>query len=140
MKAVWTASDLARQRTSILHEAQRDVAFVRASDGTLLAFLKATVLEELDSRAEAVQLLAAAVSAVSDPPVRSAALGDLAFLIDWPTARRLQFAVDLADVVTHAAAVGDPSEVTRFILASRPRRPQGVIHPDRVRAAVASSS
>ena len=135
-REVWPVSDLARRRTEIVEEATHGVAMIHATDGTLLAFTKASRFERLDIAERHQRLLSAAVTALVDENARPAALGEVAFLTGWTHPRRRQFAEDLNDVIAHASATGVHEEVDAFLRMSAPRPHVGVVDPERIRAAL----
>jgi hypothetical protein len=135
-RPVWPASDLARRRIEIMDEARHGVAFIRSSDGTLLAFTAAAALSGLDQTQRHRRLLSAAITALVDADARPSALGELAFVVDWSAPRRRQFAEDLNDVINHASSTGNPAEVDTFLELSMPRQLMGVVDPERIRSAI----
>lgn len=135
-RPVWPASDLARRRIDILDEARSGVAFVRGTDGTLLAFTAAATFANLEQTQRHCRLLGAAVTALVDADPRPSTLGELAFVADWIPTRRHQFVADLNEVVAHAAATGQPDEIDAFLAMSKPRAKTGVIDPERIRSAL----
>jgi hypothetical protein len=135
-RPVWPASDLARRRTDILEEAQRSIAFVKGTDGTLLAFTSAATLANIEDVQRNSQLLSWAVTAIVDDGAGPASLGDLAFISGWSPNRKRQFVEELNDVIVHSTSTGEPAEVQVFLQLSKPRPRSGVIDPERIRAAL----
>ncbi len=130
---VWTASDLSRQRTAILAEAEDGIAFVRATSGRMLVLTSADRLTLLEGLPRITRILVAATHLLDDSAGMSE-LGELAFASDWPLKRRRQFVSDLRDVCQHAVSVTNLAEIDAFIAASRPRPALGVIDPARIAA------
>ena len=128
---VWTASDLARARTTIIDEAERSAAFVRTSGGTLLVITRAERLSDLEHHVRIAHLLAKALR-LHDTHPNPTDLGELAFTASWDAARRSRFADDLADVAVHALATRNPTEIDTFLDASRPRAASGIVDPARL--------
>jgi len=128
---VWTASDLSRHRTTILAEAERDVALVRSTAGHLLTFTSAARVADLEQAPRIARMLGHAVSLLDKSPSASQ-LGELAFAASWDLPRRRRFVTDLRDVALHALALRDTNALDAFLAASAPRPAQGVLDPQRV--------
>lgn len=128
---VWNASDLARHRRAIISSAQKGLAVVRASDGTLLAVTTAQRLQALEFTPRVARLLASAMALLDIEP-SIGELGELAFAAHWPLARRTDLARDVRQVALHALESRNVAELDAFIEASRPRIAAGPVDAGRL--------
>jgi hypothetical protein len=129
---VWNASDLARERTTILSDALQHPVLVRATGGELLMVITADRVRSLEGVLHIAQVLTSAMALTAADPSPTS-LGELAFAVDWDIERRTRFASDLREVAAHALSTRNSDEVDVFIEASRPRPAIGVIDPARIR-------
>lgn len=116
-------SDLATKRREVVDAARARPEYIRDTDGEVLV-LKRAVLDT--NTAELLRLhnlrAAAAIELRRKRPNR-VALGELAYLADWPNAEREAFLDDLAAVLANPEFGDDPAFARFFIERHAPVPP-----------------
>lgn len=114
-QAVRPVSDLATKRREVVDAARIQPEYIRDTDGEVLVLKRAVLDANIDEIVRLHNLRAVATIECRRERPNRVALGELAYLADWPAAEREAFLDDLAAVLANPEFADDPTFAHFFI-------------------------
>lgn len=121
--SAFNASDLARRRRELLDASRTQRSVIRDADGTLFTLGLAADVAASDALAALGATLAALVSSLDKESPNASSLGPLAFVANWAVERRGVLANDLAEALSLANSLHDPTPAQLVIDTAKPEPP-----------------